>query len=296
LKEALSMQQPLMLVTGANAGMGLATTVELARSGAKVVMLCRDARRGAEAREEAIRRSGSADIVLMTADLGSLGSIAEFAAAFRARFSRLDVLVNNAGVVTVKRETTEDGFERMIGVNHLGHFALVNLLMEPLLAAGRPRIIIVSSGAHKAGKIYFPDPNLTKGFNAVKGYAQSKLANLLFALELRKRLSGTDAAVHAVHPGAVSTSLGVSRDTGFGKTVYKLLGPFFQTAEQGASTAVHLAQSEAGGEMGSLYYIKSKPAEPSRKALDEEMAARLWEWSELKTGIGWKEAPPHIHG
>ncbi|KKC49081.1 short-chain dehydrogenase [Paenibacillus sp. D9] len=288
------MQQPLMLVTGANSGMGLATTVELARSGAKVVMLCRDARRGAEAREEAIRRSGSGDIMLMTADLGSLDSINRFTEDFRARYSRLDVLVNNAGVVTVKRETTEDGFERMIGVNHLGHFALVHGLMEPLLAAGSSRIVIVSSGAHKAGSIHFPDPHLTKGFNVVKGYAQSKLANLLFALELRKRYSDRGIHVHALHPGAVSTSLGVSRDTGFGKAVYKLLNPFFQTAEAGASTAIYLALSEEGEEEGSLYYIKSKPAEPSRKALDEEMAARLWRWSQQQTGLVWSEPPAAV--
>ncbi|ASS68501.1 MULTISPECIES: SDR family oxidoreductase [unclassified Paenibacillus] len=288
------MQQPLMLVTGANSGMGLATTVELARSGAQVVMLCRDARRGAEAREEAIRRSGSSDIMLMTADLGSLDSISRFAEDFRARYSRLDVLVNNAGVVTVKRETTEDGFERMIGVNHLGHFALVHGLMEPLLAAGSSRIVIVSSGAHKAGSIHFPDPHLTKGFNVVKGYAQSKLANLLFALELRKRFGDRGIHVHALHPGAVSTSLGVSRETGFGKAVYKLLTPFFQTAEAGASTAIYLALSEEGGEDGSLYYIKSKPAEPSRKALDEEMAARLWQWSQQQTGLAWGEPPAAV--
>ncbi|QJC50917.1 SDR family oxidoreductase [Paenibacillus albicereus] len=283
------MAQPIMLVTGGNAGMGLETVIGLARSGAKVVLLSRDAGRGAAAREEALRRSGPgpADIELMTADLASLASIEAFAERFLVRYPRLDALVNNAGVVTIRREETEDGFERMLGVNHLGHFALTGRLLPALLAAPAARIVVVSSGAHKAGRIHYPDPHLLRGFNVVKGYAQSKLANLLFALELRERLRETQVFAHALHPGAVATSLGVSRETGFGRSVYKLLRPFFQTAEEGASTAIYLALSEEGGREGSLYYADSKPLQPSAKAEDIEAARRLWAWSEQQTGVRW---------
>ncbi|MCM3748541.1 SDR family oxidoreductase [Paenibacillus pasadenensis] len=281
--------KPIMLVTGGNAGMGLETVIRLAQAGAKVVLLSRDPGRGAAAREEALRRCGDwdADIDLMSADLASLASIDTFADCFQSRYPRLDVLVNNAGVVTLRRETTEDGFERMLGVNHLGHFALTNRLMDSLRAAPSARIVVVSSGAHKAGKIHYPDPHLHRGFNVARGYAQSKLANLLFAFELRERLRGSSVQTHALHPGAVATTLGISRETGFGRGVYKVLRPFFKTAEEGAETALHLALSEEGGREGSLYYVNNKPVHPSAKAEDREASLRLWEWSEAQTGVRW---------
>lgn len=279
------MKDKTVIVTGANAGMGLATVTLLAREGAHVVMACRSRERGEAALAQARRDSGSDAIELMLCDLGSLESIRTFAEAYRSRYASLDVLVNNAGVVAIKRQTTRDGFESMIGVNHLGHFLLTRLLLEPLLAAPQGRIVNVSSGAHKWGRIYWGDPHLTRGFNVVKGYAQSKLANILFTRELAERLADTRVTVNSLHPGAVSTQIGIDRKTGFGRQVHALLRPFFLTAEEGAGTAVYLASSPDVANASGGYYIQSKPAPISKRAADKPAAQRLWTWSEQQVEL-----------
>lgn len=221
----------------------------------------------------------------MLCDLGSLQSIRSFAAAFRAKYSKLDVLVNNAGVFALKRELTGEGFESMMGVNHLGHFLLTHLLLEPLIQAPQGRIVVVSSGAHRAGRIHWEDPFLDRGFTFWKGYAQSKLANILFAKELARRLAGTRVTVNCLHPGAVATSIGVDRRTGFGRSVLRMLKPLFLTPAEGASTAVYLAVSEEAAGITGEYDYKQKPAPISRLAADPEAAGRLWDWSEKAVGL-----------
>ncbi|MGG3283724.1 SDR family oxidoreductase [Paenibacillus solani] len=275
----------IAIVTGANSGMGLATTIELAKMGAHVIMACRSQSRGAAAFREAQQESNSSRIELMTLDLGDFDSIRAFASNFKAKYDRLDVLVNNAGVVALKRELTNDGYEAMLGVNHLGHFLLTNELLEHIQHARQGRVVNVSSGAHKVGKIHFDDPNLSKGFNVAKGYAQSKLANILFTKELARRLQPTRVTANALHPGAVSTSIGVNRDTGFGKAVHKLLRPFFLTPLEGARTAIYLASSPEVEHVTGEYYIKCRPAKITERAKDPKLAARLWEWSEQQ--VGW---------
>ncbi|WP_264371418.1 SDR family oxidoreductase [Virgibacillus necropolis] len=260
--------------------MGLATTVELINKGFHVIMACRSTQRGEEALQKAKQQSNANRVELMKCDLGSLESIHTFADQFKQQYQTLDVLVNNAGVVSIKRETTAHGFESMIGVNHLGHFLLTNLLLEPLKNAKQGRIVVVSSGAHKVGKIHFEDPYLSKNFNVVKGYAQSKLANILFIRELATRLSTTSVTANCVHPGAVGTSLGVNRNTGFGKSVHALLRPFFQTPTQGADTAVYLATSPEVATISGEYFYKRKVAKISSKAKNKNLAEELWEWSE----------------
>lgn len=281
----MSMEQKTVVVTGANSGMGLATTVELAKQGAHVIMVCRSESRGQTALQEAIRRSGSEAIELMLCDLGDLASIRRFAEAFKARYPVLDVLVNNAGVVMLKRQLTRDGFEMDIGVNHLGHFLLTNLLLDRLTAAEQGRIVVVASGAYKAGSIHFDDPFLSRSFNPIKAYAQSKLANILFTVELAERLKDTRITVNCVHPGAVATQIGVNRDTGFGKRVLAALKPMFLTPEQGADTAIYLAASpEVAGVSGKYFYRKKQQTLKS-KAADRESAKRLWAWSEQMVGL-----------
>ncbi|MBV6713992.1 SDR family oxidoreductase [Paenibacillus chitinolyticus] len=279
------MKHKIMMVTGANSGMGLATTIALARQGAKVVMVCRSEERGQSALREAIAASGSGDIELMQCDLGSLRSIRSFAADFKSRYDHLDVLINNAGVVSLKRETTSDGFEVMMGVNHLGHFLLTNLLLGPLKRAEQGRIVVVSSGAHKIGKIRWEDPYLTKGYTVWTGYAQSKLANILFAKELAARLKGTAVTVNALHPGAVGTQIGVDRNTGFGKSVLAMLRPFFLTPAQGAETAVYLAASDNVSCATGEYFYRKKIASVSARAKDKELAAKFWDWSVREVGL-----------
>ncbi|MGP4074790.1 SDR family oxidoreductase [Halobacillus sp. K22] len=272
-------QTKTALVTGANSGMGLATTVDLLKKDFYVIMLCRNEQRGKEALQTAKQQSKRDHVELMLCDLGSLESIRGFAEQFHKRFSKLDVLINNAGVVTTKRTTTADGFESMLGINHLGHFLLTNLLLEKIKSSEQGRIVTVSSGAHKAGKIHFDDPHLEKNFSVIKGYAQSKLANILFTRQLDDLLKNTSVKANCVHPGAVSTSLGINRDTGFGKTIHSVLRPFFQTPAQGADTAVYLATFPDLTESGEYFY-KRKIAERSELSQDKTLAENLWAWSE----------------
>ncbi|TDL30945.1 SDR family oxidoreductase [Jeotgalibacillus sp. S-D1] len=275
----------IALVTGANSGMGLATTVELAKQGMHVVMLCRNPRKGKVAWISAKEQSRSQEITLMNADLGSMESIREFAAEFKKKFDHLDILVNNAGVVSLKRQLTDDGFESQLGVNHLGHFLLTNLLLDELKKSQAGRIIVVSSGAHKWGKIDFDDPHFEKGYNVAKGYGRSKLANILFTKALAKRLEGTNVTVNAVHPGAVATNLGVNRKTEFGRSITRVLKPFFQTAEEGAKTAVYLATSNEVADVSGRYFYKMKEVDVSEDAKNEWLAEELWGWSEERVGL-----------
>ncbi|GAB6988270.1 SDR family oxidoreductase [Paenibacillus pini] len=248
-------------------------------------MVCRSEERGKAALEEAINKSGSQHVELMLCDLGDLESIRSFATAFCSKYDVLDVLVNNAGVVSIKREITKDGFEMDLGINHLGHFLLTNLLLEPLIAAHQGRVVSVASGAYKVGHIHFDDPFLSKGFNPIKAYAQSKLANILFIKELAQRLSDTRVTANCVHPGAVGTQIGVNRQTGFGKSVHALLRPFFLTPEQGAQGAIYLATSPDVVGMSGQYFYKTKHQKLTSRANHPEDAKRLWQWSEKQVGL-----------
>ncbi|WP_339169030.1 SDR family oxidoreductase [Paenibacillus sp. FSL R5-0341] len=281
------MSNQTAIVTGANSGMGLATTIELARQGYHVIMACRSEKRGQEALQEAVGQSGSSAIELMLCDLGALESIRQFARTFRERHDRLDVLVNNAGVVMVKRKETSDGFEQSIGINHLGHFLLTLLLIEPLKAAKQGRVVNVSSGAYKAGKIHFEDPHLHKGYNPIKSYAQSKLANVLFTRALAGKMSGTSVTVNCLHPGAVGTSIGVDRNTGFGTRIMAFVGklPFFLSPEEGARTAVYLATSPEVVGITGRYYYQQKEQQLKAHAVDDASAERFWTWSEEQVGL-----------
>ncbi|KEQ23465.1 SDR family oxidoreductase [Paenibacillus tyrfis] len=285
------MRDRTVIITGANSGMGLAATVELARLGAHVIMACRSRERGEQALQEAQRQSGSDRLRLMQLDLGSLASVRAFAAAFDEQHDTLDALINNAGVVAIKRQTTADGFEAMMGVNHLGHFLLTNLLLKPLLRSPQGRIVTVSSGAHKIGNIHFDDPHLTKGYSVWKGYAQSKLANILFTKELAERLKGTKATANSLHPGAVGTNLGVDRTTGFGRRIHTLLRPFFLTPEEGARTTVYLASSPEVSSISGQYFCLKRIAPVSARAQDMELARRLWAWSEQEVGLSGNTKP-----
>lgn len=279
------MRGKIALVTGANSGMGLATTVELARKGAKVIMVCRNRQRGEEAQAAAKQKSHSEDIELMLCDLASLESIRSFAEEFTRKYPILDILINNAGVVTIKRQLTKDGFEMDLGVNHLGHFLLTNLLLEPIKAAEQGRIVVVASGAYKIGALHYEDPTLARRFNPAKAYARSKLANILFTKELAARLQGTRVTVNCVHPGAVGTNIGVNRETGFGKSILKLLSYFFLTPEQGADTAIYLATESDLQEVTGQYYYRRKNQELTPRAQNKQEAERLWQWSQEQVGL-----------
>ncbi len=281
----MSMLGKTALVTGANSGTGLWTAIGLAKKGARVVMLCRSKERGEEALKEVKKLSHNDQVDLMLCDLGSFESIRSFSKEFHDRYDVLDILVNNAGVTLPKREETKDGFELQFGVNHLGHFLLTNLLLDLIKKSKSARIVVVSSGAHKAGKIHFEDLQLKKSFNMIKAYSQSKLANLLFAYELSHRLKNENITVNALHPGAVASSMGINRDTGFGKFVTKKLKPFFQTPEKGASTSMYLATAKELEGISGKYYYQMKPIESSKQSYNRSLQKKLWQISEVLVGL-----------
>ncbi|MRH44460.1 SDR family NAD(P)-dependent oxidoreductase [Aquibacillus halophilus] len=271
------------VVTGANSGMGKATSIAIAKTGATVVMVCRHRERGEEARKEVQEMSGNSAVVLMQCDLGSKDSIRSFCTTFKDSYQRLDVLVNNAGVILPGRHETSDGFELQFGVNHLGHFLLTKLLLEQIIASAPARIINVSSGAHKIGKIHFENINLTKNYRLWRAYGQSKLANILFTYELADRLKEKGVTVNCLNPGAVATNMGINRNTGFGTFITRILKPYFQTAEQGAETAIYLATADEVAGVTGHYFYRKKQIKSSKKSYDKNLAKRLWSLSETLT-------------
>lgn len=270
------------IVTGANSGMGMATAKALLDEGATVVMLCRSEERGREAYKKLLADANSRTYLLL-ADLGDYESIKEFVRMFKKIFQRLDILVNNAGFISLDRQETKEGLERQFGVNHIGHFLLTMSLLD-VMGEGS-RIVNVASGAHKTGKIHFDDINLHKGFNVIKAYSQSKLANVLFTRELARRVADRGITVNCCHPGAVATNIGIDRNTGFGKTVTGLLKPFFQTPEEGAKTAIFLATDESVKNITGEYFYKCRIAKSSKRSQDPDLARRLFELSEELVGI-----------
>ena len=264
------------IVTGANSGMGRATVEALSDMGATVIMLCRDEARGREAYEKLMeKKDRTLDLILC--DLGDYASIRAFVREVRKKYGRIDILVNNAGFISLDRQETKEGLERQFGVNHIGHF-LLTMGILPLMGEGS-RIVNVASGAHKTGKIHFKDINLTKHFNVITAYSQSKLANVLFTRELAGRLADRGITVNCCHPGAVATNIGIDRDTGFGKTITGLLKPLFLTPAEGARTAIYLAGSPEVQDISGEYFYKCRIAKSSKRSKDMRLARDLYRFS-----------------
>jgi NAD(P)-dependent dehydrogenase (short-subunit alcohol dehydrogenase family) len=278
------MENKIMLVTGANSGIGKATVTALSEMGAHVVMMCRDMEKGESARNEVVSVSRNSLVDLMQCDLASLDSIRGFAKEFTARYPRLDVLVNNAGIYTEKRMETADGFEYQIGVNHLGPFLLTHLLLGLLKESSPSRIINVTSGAHYGGKIDFSDFQMEQRYSGWKAYAQSKLANVLFTYELAHRLSGTGVTVNCLHPGFVNTRFAYNRETERPNPYMLLMKPFTIDPAQGAETSVYLAASPEVEGVTGKYFYKRKEKASSRSSYDLVEAEKLWNLSCTLTG------------
>ncbi|HWB66434.1 MAG TPA: oxidoreductase [Mycobacteriales bacterium] len=285
------------VVTGANSGLGLVTARELARAGARVVMGCRDLERGNDAMAKIQGDVPGAQLDLRALDMADLTSIRSFADAVAASYPTVDLLINNAGVMAIPRSLTADGFERQFGTNHLGHFALTGLLLPRMLHREGARVVTVSSTAHKPGRINFDDLMHERSYFSWKVYSDTKLANLLFAFELQRRLSAVDAALISVaaHPGTAATNLvrGNAAGNRFKETFLvfgiRLVG---QSADKGALPQLYAATAPDvhGGE----YFGPNGPMEsfgyPKRVgsnaiSRDPETAARLWAVSEELTGV-----------
>jgi NAD(P)-dependent dehydrogenase (short-subunit alcohol dehydrogenase family) len=273
-----------VLITGGNSGIGRFTALGLARMGARVVFTSRNVRKGDIARAELREAANTKNVDCLELDLASFASIEKFAKQVLGKYERIDVLVLNAGLILDRRQTTVEGFEATFGTNHLGHFHLTQLLLERVEASAPARILVVSSDAHKGARdgLDFDDLMAEKSYGAFKVYSRSKLANILFANELARRLDGSGVTVNALHPGVVRTGFAGSDDIKsiFGRIAYTLMRPFFIGPERGAETSIYLASApELEGKTGG-YYAKSQPAPTSAAAQDAAAARRLWEVSE----------------
>jgi NAD(P)-dependent dehydrogenase (short-subunit alcohol dehydrogenase family) len=291
----------VVLVTGANSGIGFAAALALARAGARVILGARDPERGEAARQRIADAAPGAAVELQAMDLADLGSLRAAAAAIGGRHERLDLLVNNAGVMALPRRETADGFEMQLGTNHLGHFALTGLLLDTLRAARDPRVVTVSSGAHRLGRMRWDDLQGQRRYQRWQAYGQSKLANLLFAFELQRRADRAGVALRSVaaHPGLAATNL-------------QAVGPLMEgrplKARLSALGMRLIAQDAAHGALPTLYAatvsdlpggafvgpdgvgeMRGHPRIVTAKATayDEADAARLWEVSQQLTGVAY---------
>ena len=287
------------IVTGGNSGLGFETSLALAAKNAHVILAVRDNEKGAAAVHRILKAHPKSQVEMRLLDLASLASIQQFAQAFRQDFDRLDVLINNAGVMAIPRRETTDGFEMQFGVNHLGHFALTGDLFELLLSTPHSRVVTVSSLMHQSGRINFDDLMGVKNYSKSSAYAQSKLANLLFAYELQRRLNSLNDPMLSVaaHPGYAATNLQSAGPEMEGAALSKFFADLgntllAQSAAMGALPILYAAGALAV--TGGKYYgpdgfmgIRGYPTETksSPASHDPETARRLWQVSETLTGV-----------
>ncbi|CAK8684003.1 unnamed protein product [Clavelina lepadiformis] len=279
-----------VVITGANQGVGYETALDVAGRGARVIMACRRTDAGEEAKSNILKQLPDADVSVRKLDLASFASIREFARGINESESRLDVLVNNAGIMGCPQWKTEDGFEMQMGTNHIGHFLLTELLLELIKKSAPSRIVIVSSMAHKTGKMNWKDMMHEKNYSPMDVYAQTKLANIYHCLELSRKLAGTGVTCYSLHPGLVLTSLADHAKRGEGyscclrccgacllpcleRTVY--ISP-----KEGAQTSIYCAIAPELHEVSGKYYSKCAEERLSRQASDMQAAKRLWEMTE----------------
>jgi NAD(P)-dependent dehydrogenase (short-subunit alcohol dehydrogenase family) len=291
-----------IIVTGANSGLGREAAVQFARKGARIVLACRDVGKAGAVVDAIIAAHPEASVEALELDLANLGSVRGFAEKFLSRYAELHVLCNNAGVMALPKRETADGFEMQFGTNHLGHFALTGLLLEHLIATPGARVVTTSSTAHVIGKIDFDDLHSKRRYSKWRAYGQSKLANLLFAYDLQRRLAARCAETISVacHPGYAATNLQLVGPRMAGSTLQERIAnlatrALSQSAEMGTLPGLYAATAPAvrGGD----YYGPSdffgtfgppRKVQSSARSHDAKAAARLWEVSEDLTGIRYE--------
>jgi NAD(P)-dependent dehydrogenase (short-subunit alcohol dehydrogenase family) len=279
------MNEKVCLITGATSGIGEVTARVLAEMGATVVVAARNRRKAERTVAEIRERAGHDRVDYLLADFASQVEIRRLAADFREQYERLDVLVNNAGAVSLLRQETEEGIEITFAVNHLGYFLLTNLLLDVLKESSPARIINVSSAAHHSARLDFDNLQLQHGYGGMKAYGLSKLANILFTIELARRLEGSGVTANSVHPGWVATNIGANNIPWVGGLLKGIINLTADSPEKGAKTNIYLAASAEAEGISGKYFVNCKAARPSAAARDEEAARRLWEMSAELVGI-----------
>lgn len=277
-----------VLITGANTGIGKETALDMAQRGARVILACRDMTRARIAADEIRQQSGNGNVVVKKLDLASLQSVRDLAKDIQENEARLDILINNAGIMMCPKWKTEDGFEMQFGVNHLGHFLLTNCLLDLLKKSTPSRIVIVSSLAHEKGHVYFDDINLDKKYSREMSYRQSKLANVLFCRELAERLQGTGVTVYSLHPGVIRTELGRHLFPTLALWWRIIAMPFLMLIKspwEGAQTTIYCAVDESLADKSGLYYSDCAPKRPAPQAMDAAAAKKLWDLSASMVGL-----------
>ena len=275
MPEESNMDGQIVMITGANSGIGKATAIGLAKLGATIVMVCRNPERGESAAKEIKEASNNLNIDLLIADLSSQEDIRNLAKNFKSKYRNLHVLINNAGIVPKKRQTTVDGLELQLAVNHLAPFLLTNLLLDIIKASAPARIINISSGLHYRAKINFDDLQSEKKYGGFYTYDRSKLALMFFTYELARRLEGTGVTVNAVHPGIIKTRLG--RDFNWFMRGFTKI--FFKSPKKGAETPIYLASSPEIEGITGKYFANKKEKKSSEASYNEDAAKQMWEIS-----------------
>jgi NAD(P)-dependent dehydrogenase (short-subunit alcohol dehydrogenase family) len=281
------MQTKTCLITGATSGIGLATALALAKMGATTILVGRSAERCQKVVARIKSETGNLNVDYLLADLSIQAQIRALADEFKARYERLDVLVNNAAAIFFFRQVSADGIEMNFAVNHLAYFLLTNLLLETLKASAPAQIVNVASNSHFGQHLDFDNLELKRGYNPGKAYGRSKLANLYFTYELARRLSGTGVTVNAMHPGFVRTNMAANNGW-----LVRLFLPLVHlnslTPEEGARTAIYLASSPDVEGVTGKYFVREQEVVSDPVSYDESAAKRLWEVSEEMT----KLSPP----
>lgn len=275
-----------VIITGANTGIGKETARDLARRGARIVMACRDLERAEEAKQDIVEDTGNENLVIRKLDLSDTKSIRAFAELINKEEKQVNILINNAGIMMCPYSKTADGFEMQLGVNHLGHFLLTYLLLDLIKRSAPSRIVVVASVAHTWTGLRLDDINSERSYDTMKAYGQSKLANVLFARSLAKRLQGTGVSVFSLHPGVVQSDLWRHQHQCI-QVAVKIFRIFTKTTVEGAQTTIYCAvepglESQSGG-----YFSDCAAARCSRAASDDDSAQKLWEISCNLLGIMW---------
>jgi retinol dehydrogenase 12 len=275
-----SMSGKVCLVTGATSGIGEAAAKELAQRGATVIVVGRNEKKCAATVTQIRQQTGNAQVEFMLADFSSLKEIRALAEQYRKRYSRLDILMNNAGVFNMQRQQSVDGFELTFAVNHLGYFLLTNLLLDLIVASAPSRIINISSALHTRAPLDFDDLQNQRNYGiGMDAYGKSKLANILFTYELARRLQGKHVTVNAVHPGMVATNF-AANNGGMGKIARAFMNLGSISIAEGAATMVYLATSPEVEGITGKYWVKKKERKSSSASYDEQAQKKLWQVSE----------------